>query len=449
MIESEILRGPDAGSSRLRLVTIVRLRWIAIIGQLATILAVQLMGFELPLVACLLVVGLSVALNLLLQFRFGNILRLRTRDAFLMLGFDILQLAFMLFLTGGLQNPFALLLVVPVAVSGSTQPLRVTIALAALAMACGTVLLELHWPFPWYRDQLFVFPYLYETGLWTALVSCIAFVAFYTYRTASETRAMSNALAAAELVLAREQRLSALDGLAAAAAHELGTPLSTISVIARELEREMPAGSPHHDDIRLLRNQAVRCREILTTLTRNSGEQVTILSVQGLGHLLTDVIEAHDIVGKEIAIALQPQKIDTALGLGEPQVRRNPAIIYGLSNLVENAIDFARSKVDIVAQWDASEVTLYICDDGPGFAPGILTKLGEPYITTRPQTPLPVHDGHEGMGLGFFIAKTLLERAGAQVTFANRTAPQPGAMIKIVWPRAALEAELVPAIAAQ
>jgi two-component system sensor histidine kinase RegB len=235
-------------------------------------------------------------------------------------------------------------------------------------------------------------------------------------------------------VLAREQHLSALDGLAAAAAHELGTPLATIALVAKELEREFPAGSLHADDIALLKSQSQRCRDILAKLTSLSSQADRHLDRLPLSHLIEEVVEPYRTFGVEIAIA-------PGEGAGaEPVGRRNPAIVYGLANLVENAVDFALSRVDVASQWTEHDVAVTIKDDGPGFAPGIIDKIGEPYVTTR--GPAGGGDGdHEagGLGLGFFIAKTLLERTGARLKFANRESPESGAVVRVAWPRAVMD----------
>ncbi|HEY7687973.1 MAG TPA: sensor histidine kinase, partial [Dongiaceae bacterium] len=235
----------DFGESRLRLQTLIRLRWVAVVGQTITVLGVHLgLGFHLPLTACIAVIGLSALSNIVLATYFPPSQRLKSTHAAQMLGYDLLQLAALLYLTGGLENPFSLLMVVPVAISASTQPLRITVLLGTLAVICASALVLHFQPLPWSPGQMEPLPLLYKLGIWTALVSCIVFMATYAWRTAQETRLMSDALAATELLLAREQKLSALDGLAAAAAHELGTPLSTIALVARELEHEIPPDSP-------------------------------------------------------------------------------------------------------------------------------------------------------------------------------------------------------------
>lgn len=266
-----------AGESRLRLQTIVRLRWLAVLGQTITVIgAYWVLSIELPIGACLAVIALSAWINVALRIRFPASHRLKSHYAFLMLGYDILQLAVMLFLTGGLQNPFAFLLIAPVTVSASTLPLKIIFALGALAIGAATLLTTFHYPLPWFDHTNLVLPFPYVMGVWAALVSGILFISFYSWRTAEEGRRMAEALAAAELVLAREQKLSALDGLAAAAAHGLGTPLATVAVVTKELMRDVKPSDPHYEDLVLLRAQAERCRQILAELA-GRGEELDVI----------------------------------------------------------------------------------------------------------------------------------------------------------------------------
>jgi two-component system sensor histidine kinase RegB len=424
--------------SRLRLNTTIRLRWFAVAGQTLTILLTHYgFGFPVPLAACLAVILLSAGLNVALSLTHPRSKLLLSRHALLLLGYDILQLAALLYLTGGLENPFAFLLVVPVAVSASTQPLAVTASLTALDVALATVLARYHLPLPWAHGEPPHLPLNYLIGLWSALVSCIVFIAIYAWRIGQEARQMSQALTAAELVLAREQRLSALDGLAAAAAHQLGTPLSTIALVAKELEREVPQTSPLRDDILLLRTQTARCRDILSELSkrgRNGADDY--FSHIPLSHLIEEVVAPLRSQNVEINVQLT-NRVPAGKPAGEPVVPRNPGLIHGLWNLVDNAVDFARKRVIIDASYDLDTVRLCILDDGPGFAPNVAGYLGEPYLTSRPR------DGsgnkETGMGLGFFIAKTFLERSGATIRAANRTPPFAGASVEIVWPRGRLE----------
>ncbi len=431
----------DFASRSLRLETLVRLRWLAVGGQTVAILVVLFgLGFPLPVLPCFVLIVVSALLNIALGTRFPASLRLGTWPAFGLLAYDALQLAGLLYLTGGLQNPFSVLLLVPVIISATALAKRPTVLLALLVIALATILALDHRPLPWTRGESLPLPLVYVAGGWVALVSACLFIGVYTYRVAKEARRLATALSATELVIAREQHLSALDGLAAAAAHELGTPLATIALVAKELERELPPDSPYAEDIALLKSQSQRCRDILAKLTSMSSQGDALLARQPLSHLIDEVVEPYRTFDVEIAV-------ETGKSEGpEPVGVRNPAIVYGLANLVENAVDFASSRVDLISEWSAGEVSVTIRDDGPGFAPGIIDRIGEPYVTTRGRAE-DGDDGadgvdHEagGLGLGFFIAKTLLERNGARLKFANRDAPATGATIKITWPRAMMDA---------
>ena len=273
-------------------------------------------------------------------------------------------------------------------------------------------------------------PYLYKTGLLTAVLAGMIFQALYALRLAKESRLMSAALAATELILAREQKLHALDGLAAAAAHELGTPLATILLVTRELERDLDPSSPQADDIRLLRTQALRCRDILSRLSEfpSPGEP---FERQPISALIEDVVAPHRSPEIDIDVILPSD------GAPEPVASRNRMILYGLGNLVENAVDFARERVEIAVSWSADSVWIMISDDGPGFPREIMDRLGDPYVTSKRGR----RKGSEapGLGLGFFIAKTFLERSGATLTLQNRTFPLRGAIVRLHWRRTDFE----------
>ncbi len=429
------------GESRLRLQTIVRLRWLAVLGQSLTVIgAYWVLGIDLPIGGCLAVIALSAWLNVALRIRYPASQRLKNGYAFVMLGYDILQLTALLYLTGGLENPFAFLLIAPVTVSASTLPLKITAALGALAIAAATLLTSIHHPLPWFHHSKLMLPFPYVMGVWAALVSGILFIGFYSWRTAEEARRMAKALAAAEMVLAREQKLSALDGLAAAAAHGLGTPLATIAVVTKELMRGAQATDPHYEDLALLRAQAERCRDILAELAGGGEQHDLIVSRLPLSHLIEEVVAPHRLVAVPIEVRTGPAQDGASHDAAsqEPVTQRNPGVLYGLGNLVENAIDFANSKVDVEARWSKDEVRIVIADDGAGFPPHVLEQLGEPFVTTR-RAQRERHeesDEHVGMGLGFFIAKTLLERSGARLELANRPLPKGGAVVTVVWPRA-------------
>jgi two-component system sensor histidine kinase RegB len=419
-----------------RLDTLVRLRWLAIIGQTTAVLAVYAgLDFPMPIWACLSVIVLSAWLNVALRLRFHLTERLEPDRAAWLLAFDIGELAVLLFLTGGLQNPFAFLLVGPVLLSATALPPRFTLTLGAFAMLCATVLVFTHYPLPWDPDAPLRLPPIYMMGVWLSILLAIGFIGVYAWQITEESRQLADALAATELVLAREQHLSQLDGLAAAAAHELGTPLSTISVIAKELVNAIPAGSPHGEDVRLLREQAARCRDILSKITElsASGEPFDRMP---LTTLIEEVVAPHRNFGVAIDVIAAPRRG------AEPVGARNPAILYGLGNLLENAVDFARARVTVDAQWNEDTVAMTIGDDGPGFAPDIMDRIGEPYVTGRRRNTAEADDETIGLGLGFFIAKTLLERSGATLAFENAASPQTGAIVTIRWSRSDFERPL-------
>ncbi len=441
-----------------RLETLVRLRWLAVLGQLAAVLFVSLvLGFEMPFWPAMLVIAITAWLNIVLTLRWRTTTRLDERHAALLLAFDIIQLASLLYLTGGLYNPFAFLFLAPVIISAASLPSERTMVLGSLALGLITALAFFHMPLPWWPGQQFEPPPLYVWGMWGALVSGIVFTALYVQRVARETREMAEALAAAELALARQQQLYALDGLAAAAAHELGTPLATISVVARELRRECPDDAdacPEErrgfcEDLDLLVSQAERCREILSRLADHRAQSDAMLALVKLTVMLEEIIEP--VRGPDLDVRLEIVAREGADGCPspEPVIRRNPGILYGLANIVENAGDFAESEVVIEAEWDDEEIAVTIMDDGTGFSEAIMDRLGEPFVTTRGNY-YTAPEGMEsderapGMGLGFFIAKTLLERTGAVLGLANRPAPEHGAIVRVAWPRHVLEAEKSP-----
>lgn len=430
-------------SRNVRLDTLLRLRWLAVFGQLAAVLVVHfVLEFELPLWSCLGVIAVSALLNVALRLGFHETQWLDPDRAAWLLGFDIAVLAALLSLTGGLENPFSFLLLGPVLISATALPPRMTLMIGVFAMVCATVLIFLHFPLPWDSAKHFELPDDYVVGVWFSILLATGYIGVYTWQIAEEARQLSDALAATELVLAREQHLSQLDGLAAAAAHELGTPLSTITVVARELERSLEANSPYAEDVKLLREQAQRCREILSKITElPTGEPFDRIP---LSALIEEAVAPHRHFGVSIGVTLPPDRA------AEPAGARNPAIRYGLGNLIENAVDFANRRVEIMVQWAADEVSITISDDGPGFAPEVLDRIGAPYVThrrlRRPEPGSEEDDGSVfGLGLGFFIAKTLLERSGAKLSLRNQPVPLHGAVVTVTWNRSEFERPLVAA----
>jgi two-component system sensor histidine kinase RegB len=419
------------GGPRLRLETLVAIRWLAILGQtLAVTVVAFVLKYDFHLSLCLALIAMSAWLNVFLRLRYRASYRLPDLAAVALLAYDILQLSALLYLTGGLQNPFSVLLVVPVVVSAATQSPRHILPLGGLTVAAATLLVFFHQPLPWEAGRSLDLPLALLAGTWVAIVSTLVFTGVYAYRVADEARKLSDALAATELVLQREQHLSNLDGLAAAAAHELGTPLATIALVSKEMMRELEPDSPLREDASLLRSQAERCRQILQKLSSLSEEGDSHIGRLALSSLMEEVAAPHRDFGVKLIVTPGSQS-------GEPVLARNAGILYGLGNLLENAVDFARSRVEFSARWDASTITVSIRDDGPGFSPNMIERVGEPFLTTRSRDPEATGGG---LGLGLFIAKTLLERSGAVVEFANSASTDArGALVTVRWRRAEID----------
>jgi two-component system sensor histidine kinase RegB len=419
---------------QLRVDTLIILRWLAIAGQTIATLATYLyFQFEFPIGLSFIAIATSACLNVALRLGTPRTFRLDDSEAALLLAYDILQLSALLYLTGGVANPFAMLFLAPVIISAVSLPRKLTILLGILMIAAATILTVEFLPLPWYEGVELHFPLLYRSGVWTSLVLSAAFVGLYVARVSDEARQLSTALAATELVLEREQHLSQLDGLAAAAAHELGTPLATITVVTKELQKSIAATAPAlAEDLELLAQETRRCREILRKLTSLGSDSGSVLNVQSLEELIEEVVEPH----RDFGVALEVTKAGPP---DAPLLIRNPGIIYGLGNLVENAFDFARSKVRIEALWSRELVVIVIEDDGPGFSSNVLSRLGDPYVSGRSAERRTKNDPGSGLGLGLFIAKTLLERSGATVATSNLPAPKTGAKVVISWPRAAVD----------
>lgn len=429
---------------RVRLQTVVILRWLAVGGQLAAVIFVHFaLGFDLPLGFCLAAIAALAWLNIYLTLRHRPSTRLPEWQAAVYFAFDLGQFAVLVFLTGGLQNPFALLFMAPVTISATTLSLRSTFILLGLSIVYVTLLVFFHMPLPWTAGEPLQLPALLVTGNWVALILGLVFMSVYAWRVAQESRRMSDALAATQFVLARAQRLSALDGLAAAAAHELGTPLGTISLVAKELMRGGQSDAERREDLALLAGQAERCKDILSKLSRRPDDEDAVHSRLPLHVLLDEIVEPHRDMDVQFDIRVTTDDPEAA----EPEILRRPEMLYGLGNFIENAADFASHKVEVTGRYDRRRIMVTIRDDGPGFTPDVLERLGEPYVTTRPRqtganaSTSDPESAHEGMGLGFFIGKTLLERTGALVDIGNRLDEKSGALVTVRWERKSIEAE--------
>ncbi len=448
---------PARPAGHVRLRTLIFIRWVAIVGQLTALVVVTAaLKFDVAMIEAAAVILVAAVVNLSVALLQRGTVWLRDPAATASLGFDLVQLLALLALTGGLHNPFAILVLAPVVVSAATLSRRSTLLLSALAIAGISALGLWHLPLPWGESALHL-PPTYLLGVWAALVLAVVFTAAYVSSLASESRRMADALAATQLALEREQRLAALGGLAAAAAHELGSPLATIAVVARELEHEMPPDlpddSPVRQDLALLRGETERCREILAELgARPDGgpdrREDTPFHRLPLAALVEAAAAPFEREGKTLEIRCA----DGLRASEQPTLVRRADLVHGLGSLLQNALQFARRVVTVELAWSDEEVTVTIRDDGPGFSPQVLSDLGDPYVSTGRSDARAAGAGDrrgdgDHMGLGIFIAQTLLARTGATLSFANRAAPNrsgggsgigsgSGAEVVISWPSA-------------
>jgi two-component system sensor histidine kinase RegB len=429
------LRDSPLSHERLTLAFVIRMRWLLIALELGVLLVCRAAGLVAPYDACLVLVALATAFNLALSVGGQARRTAREWELALQLAFDVIQGSALMFLAGGVANPFSVVLIAPVSLAAATLKPRYAVILGLLVAAAVVVLTFWGQPLPW-RDASGPHPALYyRLVMALGLLIGIVLIGGYAWRAAAEAARMELALSVTQTVLAREQRLSALGGLAAAAAHELGTPLATISVVAKEMTRAAPEG-PMREDAELLVSQAERCREILKRLTEEPDTDDAVHARMTLLQFADEVIEPHleTAIRVEAVVAGPP-------GLRPPEIQRMPEVLHAMTSLVENAVDFARSEVLVRVRFDAAQVLIEVRDDGPGFSSEILGRLGQPYVTSRPSGE-GSRSGHVGMGLGFFIAKTLLERTGAVMEFHN--ARRGGAVIAARWRRADIEAPNLP-----
>jgi two-component system sensor histidine kinase RegB len=438
----------DSRGRWVRLRTLLNLRWVAVAGQALAVAAAGLFELALPLAAILPVLAAPVLVNLAAWRLFPPTKRLGERDAMLWLLFDVAQLTALLALTGGLTNPFSLLLIAPVTIAASVLSARSTLILASTALAAATALLVGYEPLRFADGAALRPPPLHVAGVWFALSLGVAFMAVYARRIGLEAARMADALATARLALSREQRLTAIGALAAAAAHELGTPLATIKLVAGELSRDLRDRPELQDDLALLRQQVERCGEILADLSAGGRDDAQMRQAP-IGAVLEEAARPHRMRGKRLVVRVDGRPIE-AVGDAQPVLMRRPEIIHGLRNLIQNAADFAASTVWVDVTEKEGALRVAVGDDGPGFKPEVLEVLGEPYVTTRGRGRSragAAGEAYQGMGLGLFIAKTLLERSGARLIFVNgaggdvQDPPGPtGAIAAALWRREAVAA---------
>ncbi len=418
-----------------RAATLANIRWVAVTGQLITILFVHFfLDFDLALISSLAVILVSVWFNILAASFLPPNARLSERAALGWLIFDAVQLAILLALSGGLSNPFCILFLATTTISAAALTIwgaRIVVAVCLVLI----VLIEL-WHFPLVRTsgEELILPVIYRVGFALALLVGITFTAGYNGRIAEEAFGMSQALAATQLALSREHQLSSLGAMAAAAAHELGTPLATIAVTAREMERNLPDGIDKEGDLALIREQTARCRDILAEFAGIQRQDITGFQEVPLLSILEEAASPHRHAGKTVVFMVNGALVHDVAPI-TPGIERRPEIIHGLRNLIQNAVDFAHSTVTIHTHVSAERLEVQIEDDGMGYPAEVLGRLGEPFVTSRSRRKNAETD-YEGMGLGIFIAKTLLERRGLSVTFFNRRGRgrASGATVQLLWP---------------
>lgn len=433
----EGLAGVGSAFGRTRIRTLVTLRWMAIAGQAAAVLFVYfVLGFNLPLAGCLGAIAASAWLNIFLMIMTPAQRLASQKETAAQSAFDVVQLSMLIAMTGGLDNPFLLMVLAPVTVAASRLRPTYALMLVALALASIGVMSLVSAPLPWNDGTRLELPNTYRWGQFAAVSIGLLFFAVSAWRTGRDEARLVQALDAADEVLSKEQRLSALGALAAATAHELGTPLATIHLVAKELARGTPKDHPTYEDVALIAEQAERCRGILGQISNRREATDAAHAKMPVTSLLEEVSDPHSNLG--IRISLSSSALPDAEDASDrpPEVRRRPEILHALGAFVENAVSFAEEEVQVMARWSDDELHIYVSDDGPGFSPSVLPKLGEPYLSQRG----PNQRGG-GMGLGFFIARTLLERTGARVTPYNRKTPDRGAVVRIVWKLNAIRAK--------
>ncbi len=398
--------------------TLVLIRWLAIAGQFSTIMIVHVgFGFTVPILAASAIIGTSIVLNLI-QMLFIKQAWLSSREAAAYFGFDVVQLIALLYVTGGLDNPFSVLILAPIAVAATLLTVREMVLLSILAIAGLVFLFITALPLPWDGHPLHL-PWLYKIGILCSLVLGVVFFSYYLTRVQKDSARLRDALALREYALADARERASLGALVAHAAHELGSPLNTIAIVAKELQRDMPPDMPWHEDIQLLISQSERCRETLRRLGQMGRQSDSPPPIVALSSIVEQAMAKFSSLLPTMRVdVLTPQE-------DMPSLPLEPALLVGLDMLLQNARQFATSLVLIQLEWTPTLIRVHILDDGSGFPPDVLERVGEPFQSTRSG-----QDGH--MGLGLFIAKTLLEKTGAALYVTNRKDTS-GAHITLVW----------------
>jgi len=402
--------------------TLVNLRWIAIAGQIIAINFVHFyLKLDLPYIETHIIIFIGLITNIVLQFNIKTN-QLKDLSSSLFLVYDLLQLTALLYLTGGIFNPFSLLIIIPTIVSSTFLSMGTTIILGTLTIGLLFILKEYHKILPGLDIYNFNSPEYYLAGTLVSIIIGLVFLSYFGIRFSGETKKRSEALDKLQQVMAKEYELDSLDGQAAAAAHSLGTPLATISVVAKELKKEIGDKSKHSKDLDLLISQSKRCSDILKKISKKEISDDQFFNLIKVESLLEEIIISFEETSdKKISLLENGDK-------NKINIKRSPEIVFGLRNFIGNAIKFADKEVRIKLISDEKNLVLIVNDDGPGFAEDIIKLIGEPYLKSKSKQ---IND-KAGLGLGIFLGKTLLERKKAQLTFFNKEDLK-GATVKVVW----------------
>lgn len=410
-----------------RLRTILLLRWFAIFGQSAAIfIATYFYNLDLPLGPMGMIIALSFLSNIIATLAYPPNKRLGQIETFGIFFFDVLQLGAVLYLSGGLDNPFALFILGPVTLAGLSLELKPMAVLLVSVIAMIVFLDYSALPLVTVDGlQVMMLP-LISKGLLLALVIAMIFTAFYTQRLSHEMQNLALGRLAAEMALAREQKLTDLGGIIAAAAHELNTPLATIKLTSAELIEDLSDRPDLLEDVKLINEQTNRCRDILRKMGDPKQADPNFQKIP-VSELIVVAARPHQDRARRVDIhpAHELEEKD------QPLISRRPEIVHGLRNLIQNAVDHAQSAVAIEYEWDEKWLWVRVMDDGKGFSSDSLDQIGEPFMGNRSRA---ANKAFRGLGLGLFIAKTLLERTKAQLEFVNQSPRDGGgAMVQISW----------------
>ena len=402
--------------------TLIILRWIALLGQLIAInLVYFFLKLEFPILIAHAIILLGVSTNFVLQFRIKSI-QLKDFYASSFLTFDLIQLSLLLYLTGGISNPFSILMIIPTIVSSTFLSMGSTIVLGVLTVCFLFLLTIFHHPLPGIHDGSVTFPKLYLIGYFIAIVIGLIFLSYFGIRFSGESKRRSDAVNKLQQAIAKEYELESLGGQAAAAAHSLGTPLATISVVATELKKEIGNNKEYSKDIDLLISQSKRCGEILKKISKKQIKEDKFFNKTNLENLLNEILTSfRETSSKEIVLIVEDNKSNF-------NFQRTPELIYGLRNFIGNSVKFSKNRVEIILTSDDQKIQIKINDDGPGFPEDIIEIIGEPYIKSK---SIQV-SSNSGTGLGTFLGKTLLERESANLYF-SKDIKLKGASVVITW----------------